>query len=183
SANPQSRPGAMQGCPRSTTSTRPPGASAWRSSSRAARSRTTARMPKQTAGSCRRSKPCRVADPAAVLVAARDEEVTVAATVQALREQFPGAEVIVADDGSRDATAAEAERAGARVLKLPRRGKGEALTLAESAAPAGSIVLADADLSGDVRPLAEADAALAIAAFARPRRGGVGIAKARAPGV
>jgi Glycosyl transferase family 2 len=118
-----------------------------------------------------------VADPAAVLVAARDEEVTVAATVQALREQFPGAEVIVADDGSRDATAAEAERAGARVLKLPRRGKGQALTLAEIAAPPGSIVLADADLAGDVRPLAEADADLAIAAFARSRGGGFGIAK------
>ena len=118
-----------------------------------------------------------MADPAAVLVAARDEEVTVAATVQALRQQFPGAEVIVADDGSRDATAAEAERAGARVLKLPRRGKGQALTLAEIAAPPGSIVLADADLSGDVRPLAEADADLAIAAFARPRGGGFGIAK------
>jgi hypothetical protein len=118
-----------------------------------------------------------VADPAAVLVAARDEEVTVAATVQALREQFPGAEVIVADDGSRDATAAEAERAGARVLKLPRRGKGQALTLAEIAAPPGSIVLADADLAGDVRPLVEADADLAIAAFARSRGGGFGIAK------
>jgi hypothetical protein len=118
-----------------------------------------------------------VADPAAVLVAARDEEVTVAATVQALREQFPGAEVIVADDGSRDATAAKAERAGARVLKLPRRGKGQALTLAEIAAPPGSIVLADADLAGDVRPLAEADADLAIAAFARSRGGGFGIAK------
>ena len=35
---------------------------------------------------------------------------------RALREQFPGAEVIVADDGSRDATAALAEQAGARVL-------------------------------------------------------------------
>jgi hypothetical protein len=118
-----------------------------------------------------------VAEPAAVLVAARDEESTIAATVEALREQFPAAEVIVADDGSRDATAAEAERAGARVLVLPRRGKGQALTLAELAAPPGSIVLADADLVGDLRPLAEADADLAVAAFAESRGGGFGIAK------
>ena len=38
-------------------------------------------------------------------------------------EQFPGAEVVVADDGSRDATAAEAERAGAAVARLPRRAR------------------------------------------------------------
>jgi hypothetical protein len=118
-----------------------------------------------------------VADPAAVLVAARDEEATIAATVEALREQFPGAEVIVADDGSRDATATEAERAGARVLMLPRRGKGQALTLAEVAAPPGAIVLADADLIGDLRRLAESEADLAVAAFAESRGGGFGIAK------
>ena len=118
-----------------------------------------------------------MADPAAVLVAARDEEATIAATVEALREQFPGAEVIVADDGSRDATAREAERAGARVLMLPRRGKGQALTLAEVAAPPGAIVLADADLVGDLRPLAEAGSDLAVAAFEESRGGGFGIAK------
>ena len=94
-----------------------------------------------------------------------------------LREQFPGAEVIVADDGSRDATAALAEQAGARVLPLPRRGKGQALTLAEAAAPPGSIVLADADLVGDLRPLAAEEADLAVAAFAERRGGGFGIAK------
>jgi len=118
-----------------------------------------------------------VADPAAVLVAARDEEATIAATVGALLEQFPGAEVIVADDGSRDATAALAERAGARVLTLPRRRKGQALTLAEMAAPPGSIVLADADLVGDLRPLVAGEADLAVAAFAERRGGGLGIAK------
>ena len=118
-----------------------------------------------------------MAEPAAVLVAARDEEATIAATVAALRDQFPGAEVIVADDGSRDGTAAEAERAGARVLKLPRRGKGQALTFAELAAPPGSIVLADADLVGDLRPLVDGDRDLAIAAFAERRGGGFGIAK------
>ena len=118
-----------------------------------------------------------MADPAAVLVAARDEEATIATTVAALLEQFPGAEVIVADDGSRDATAALAEQAGARVLTLPRRGKGQALTLAEVAAPLGSIVLADADLVGDLRPLLAEEADLAVAAFAERRGGGFGIAK------
>ena len=53
-----------------------------------------------------------MADPAAILVAARDEEQAIGATVAALKERFPASELVVADDGSRDGTAAEAERAG-----------------------------------------------------------------------
>jgi hypothetical protein len=118
-----------------------------------------------------------VAEIAAVLVAARDEESNIGRTVESLRDAFPGTEVIVADDGSRDGTAAEAERAGARVLTLPARGKGQALTLAERAAPAGRLLLVDADLEGDLAKLAAADGDLAIAAFAERRGGGFGIAK------
>jgi hypothetical protein len=118
-----------------------------------------------------------VADPVAILVAARDEEKRIARTVRRLRVEFPDAVVIVADDGSRDATAAEAEAAGARALRLPRRGKGQALTLAERAAPAGPLLVCDADLDGELAALAEADAALAIAVFAERQGGGFGIAK------
>jgi hypothetical protein len=118
-----------------------------------------------------------VAELTAVLVAARDEEERIAATVEALREAFPGAEVIVADDGSTDATADRAEEAGAIVLRLPHRGKGQALSAAERAAPPGAVLLADADLAGDLRPLAESDADVAIAVFARRQGGGFGLAK------
>ena len=118
-----------------------------------------------------------MAEPRAVLVAARDEEATIARTVEALRRAFPDAEIVVADDGSRDGTAAAAEAAGAHVVRLPRRGKGQALTLAEREAPPGPLLLADADLAGDLRPLAGRDADLAIAAFARRVGGGFGLAK------
>jgi glycosyltransferase involved in cell wall biosynthesis len=118
-----------------------------------------------------------VSDPRAVLVAARNEEDTIGATVATLREHFPRAEVIVADDGSHDATAAQAETAGAIVLRLPHRGKGHALTLAERSAPEGPILLCDADLTGDLRPLVESGADLAIAAFAVRQGGGFGIVK------
>jgi Glycosyl transferase family 2 len=118
-----------------------------------------------------------VSEPAAILVAARDEEGTIGVTVAALKEQFPGAEVIVADDGSRDSTVGEAERAGARVVRLRRRGKGEALALGEREAPPGPLLVCDADLRGDLRPLAESDADLAVAAFAERQGGGFGIAK------
>jgi glucosyl-3-phosphoglycerate synthase len=118
-----------------------------------------------------------VAEPVAVLVAARDEERRIGATVTALREQFPHADVIVADDGSRDRTAVEAEDAGARVLRLPRRGKGQALTLGERAAAEGPLILCDADLVGDLRPLVASGADLAIASFAERQGGGFGLVK------
>ena len=115
-----------------------------------------------------------------VIVAARDEEERIGATVTALRQQFPDAEVIVADDGSRDRTAPEAEDAGARVVCLPRRGKGQALTLAERAAGPGALLLCDADLTGDLRALLASEADLAVAAFTEQQGGGFGIAKGTA---
>jgi Glycosyl transferase family 2 len=116
-------------------------------------------------------------EPAAVLVAARNEAGRIGATVAVLTEAFPRAVVIVADDGSGDATADEAEAAGARVLRLPHRGKGQALTLAERAAPPGPLLLCDADLLGDLSPLLAAEADVAVAAFAERQGGGFGIVK------
>jgi hypothetical protein len=122
--------------------------------------------------------------PLTILVAARDEEERIAATVESLRAQFPDAEVIVADDGSRDATAARAESAGATVLRLPRRGKGQALSAAERAAPPGSLLLVDADVRGDLRLLRNGSGeGLRVARFARREGGGVGLAKTVARGL
>jgi hypothetical protein len=118
-----------------------------------------------------------VAEPLTILIAARDEEARIGDTVAALRVAFPDAEVFVADDGSRDGTAEAAERAGARVVRLPRLGKGQALTLAEREASPGALLLCDADLAGDLAPLLEGGADLAIAAFAERQGGGFGIAK------
>ena len=117
--------------------------------------------------------------PLTILVAARDEEDVIADTIRALHEQFPGAEVLVADDGSRDDTAERAEAAGAVVLRLPRRGKGQALSAAERAAAPGALLLVDADVRGDLGELV-ADShkdGLVTAAFATRRGGGFGLAK------
>jgi hypothetical protein len=118
-----------------------------------------------------------VRDPLTILVAARDEEAAIGETVRTLRERFPQAEVLVADDGSRDRTAELAEEEGATVLRLRRRGKGQALSAAERAAPPGRLLLCDADVRGDLRPLLAGDADLTIAIFAERRGGGFGIAK------
>jgi glycosyltransferase involved in cell wall biosynthesis len=82
---------------------------------------------------------------AAVIPAYRAER-TIADVVAGVRAAGIG-EVIVVDDGSRDATAALAERAGARVLRHQRnRGKGAALWTGFAAARAAQSVLTlDAD--------------------------------------
>ncbi len=108
-------------------------------------------------------------------------------TVRAVGEAFPGAAVVVADDGSRDATAQVARDAGADVVRLERSaGKGGAATLAAEhalAAEPAIVLLCDADLAGSaarLRPLVDAvqagDADLAVAVFARRVGGGFGIA-------
>ena len=73
-------------------------------------------------------------EPLTILVAARDEEDVIERSVASLRRAFPEAEVIVADDGSRDATADAAELSVATVLRIQRLGKGQALSAAERAA-------------------------------------------------
>jgi hypothetical protein len=118
-----------------------------------------------------------VDEPLTILVAARDEEAAIGRMVDALRRSFPDGEVIVADDGSRDRTADLAEAAGAIVLRLPRLGKGQALSAAERAAPPGRLVLCDADLEGDLAALDGHSTDVTVAAFAEREGGGFGIAK------
>jgi hypothetical protein len=113
----------------------------------------------------------------AILVAARDEADRIAVTIASLREDFPGAEIVVVDGASRDGTAQRAEDAGAVAIRLARTGKGEALSAGERAAAPGPLLLCDADLRGSLTKLRQSRADLAVAAFARRSGGGFGIAK------
>jgi glycosyltransferase involved in cell wall biosynthesis len=129
--------------------------------------------------------------PVAAIVAARDEAPRIGATLEALSHAFPSAVLWVADDGSRDGTAAVAASAGANVARSERDiGKGGAMTIAARralaelpGAPGDVFLLCDGDLGDSARslgPLAEAVAGdgadLAVAAFARPVGGGFGLA-------
>jgi len=116
-------------------------------------------------------------DDLTVLVAARNEEEGIGRTIEALREELGAVEIIVVDGASTDRTATAAEAAGAVVVRLKRRGKGEALTAGERVAPPGPLLLCDADLRGSVAGLAEPGADLRIAAFTSRVGGGFGIAK------
>jgi len=95
----------------------------------------------------------------AVIIPAFDEAANLAPVVAAARAAELGP-VVVVDDGSRDATAEVAGRAGAEVVRLgSNRGKGAALRAGAEAVSSEVLVLLDADLVGlearHVRALAE----------------------------
>jgi glycosyltransferase involved in cell wall biosynthesis len=80
------------------------------------------------------------------IVPAHDEAPRITAVVEGARRHLP---VLVVDDGSTDATADLAERAGATVIRqAPNQGKGAALRAGFSAALAGGAAAA-ITLDGD----------------------------------
>jgi glycosyltransferase involved in cell wall biosynthesis len=120
------------------------------------------------------------------LVAARDEEATIASTVRALRSIERVDAVIVADDGSHDRTAHEAAAAGARVVRSVRgSGKGGALAAAFARVSGASVVLlADGDLGSSaaaldavLAPVMAGRADLAVAVPPRAISGGFGLVR------
>lgn len=126
-----------------------------------------------------------------ILVAARDEADRIAATIEALKEAFPGGRIVVADDGSGDGTSDLALAHGAEVVSRRRpHGKGGSMTAAaatvEPLTELGEpsiFVLCDGDLGASARELARLSEAvvagecdLAVAAFSRRVGGGFGIA-------
>jgi glycosyltransferase involved in cell wall biosynthesis len=125
-----------------------------------------------------------------LIVVARNEQDRIAATLGALARAFPGAQVVLADDGSTDRTPAIARGLGVRVIGTgSRAGKGAAATLAvrQALAEASSaadpvFVLCDGDLgesAAELRALAAAvgdgAADLAVAGFTRRVGGGFGL--------
>ncbi|HEY5187321.1 MAG TPA: glycosyltransferase, partial [Actinomycetes bacterium] len=89
--------------------------------------------------------------PVSVVIPARNEETTLPALLESLRQLTIGvAEIVVVDDGSRDATASVARSAGATVLTASApppgwTGKAWACHLGASATSADLLLFLDAD--------------------------------------
>lgn len=81
----------------------------------------------------------------AVIIPCRNEVVTVAKVVNDFRLHLPGAQVVVLDNGSTDDTTLEAERAGAQVLHVAAKGKGNVVRRAFADVDADLYVLVDGD--------------------------------------
>ena len=100
-----------------------------------------------------------------IVIPAYNEARRLPATLEGWREflnsQPYAAEIVVVDDGSRDATAAVAERDGARVIRVtPNQGKGAAVRAGVLVAQGNTITYVDADMNVAPAHLAEALARL-----------------------
>jgi|SRR5690554_101176 len=86
-----------------------------------------------------------------VLLPAKNEEIAIGSTVERILSLYPGAEVIVVDDGSTDNTGSVAEESGALVIRHPySKGNGSAIKTGLRAATKDLVVCMDAD--GQHRP-------------------------------
>lgn len=81
-----------------------------------------------------------------VVIPAKNEEASIGRVVGGVRDACPGAEVIVVDDGSDDATGRVASEAGAIVLRHPQsRGNGASVKKGARHASGDILVFLDAD--------------------------------------
>lgn len=119
----------------------------------------------------------------AVIVTAWNEADRLGDTLRALRQAFPDARLIVADDASTDATPHVAMQEGADLVRGPSRlGKGGIANLAverlRADGPLPDVVLADGDLGASAGRLAElvGKGDLVVAVFSKRAGGGFGIA-------
>ena len=121
-----------------------------------------------------------------VVIPAYREAGRIGDTVRSISTALAGRsfEVLVVDDGSPDETGAEADKAGATVIKLEaNRGKGEALAHGLAASRGKILLLLDADLRESaaegvrlVEPVDAGEADMAVAVFPQVagHLGGVG---------
>ncbi|NKB75502.1 MAG: glycosyltransferase [Gammaproteobacteria bacterium] len=94
----------------------------------------------------------------AVLIPCLNEEATVTTVVRDFKTQLPEASIYVFDNGSEDRTAALAEEAGATVVTVSRRGKGNVVRAMFRKIDADIYVMMDGDatyLATDIHKLLE----------------------------
>lgn len=113
----------------------------------------------------------------AIIIPARNEKATIGQVVQACRQSKYGQTVIVVDDGSTDATAEEAEKTSAKVIRRikpdEKGSKAQAMSAGVDATDKQAICFVDADLNnltpsqvdGIIKPILEGRAELSCGMF------------------
>jgi glycosyltransferase involved in cell wall biosynthesis len=120
---------------------------------------------------------------AAVIVTAWNEADRLGDTLRALKEAFPDARLVVADDASTDSTPHIALQEGVELVRAPERlGKGGVANLAverlRADGPLPDLLLADGDLGTSAGRLADLvrEGDLVVAVFSKRAGGGFGLA-------
>jgi glycosyltransferase involved in cell wall biosynthesis len=89
-----------------------------------------------------------------IIIPAKNESVAIGDVVRTARSEYPGAEIIVVDDGSTDDTASTAEKAGADVIRHPESlGNGASVKSGARAAQGEILVFLDGDGQHDPRDI------------------------------
>lgn len=96
----------------------------------------------------------------AIVIPCLNEELTIRKVIADSQKYLPHAEIYVVDNGSTDATAVQAEAAGAHVVYSPLRGKANAIRHAFRVIDADFLIMTDGD---GTYPLAEAPKLLQLA--------------------
>jgi glycosyltransferase involved in cell wall biosynthesis len=93
-------------------------------------------------------------DGVTIVIPAFNEEKTITHVIHRVRQSVPEARILVIDDGSSDATAQEAGRAGAEVISHPlNKGNGAAVKTALRAISGGLVAIVDGDGQHDPKYL------------------------------
>ena len=94
----------------------------------------------------------------AVIIPCLNEEVSIAKTIAKIKLARNESNIIVIDNGSTDKTVEEAIKAGARVLREPKKGKGYAIRRGLNSLPKNTdaVFMVDGDNTYDVSKLQEA---------------------------
>lgn len=92
----------------------------------------------------------------AFIIPAYNEEGAIGQTIADIRAQLTACTIVVCDNNSSDGTAAEAERAGALVLREPQRGKGNAVRRLLRDVDADIYVMVDGDNTYDLSGIRQA---------------------------
>ena len=94
----------------------------------------------------------------AVIIPCLNEEVSIAKTIAKIKLVEKDANIIVIDNGSTDKTVEEANKAGAKVLHEPKKGKGYAIRRGLNSLPKNTdaVFMVDGDNTYDVSRLREA---------------------------
>ena len=80
-----------------------------------------------------------------VIIPAKNEEKSIKEVIESMKDKLPNAEILVVDNGSCDKTSEIVKGNGVKVIKEPKKGKGNAMRLGAGTAKGEILIFIDGD--------------------------------------